>query len=149
MSQIVFFESFRLHFPRTVVELSQGEFIRLLNQVMGTNFLLYTDNFNLPHFRGLFRFALVDISYIMKLVLGMYDQKFINYRYHFVKNETFRIAGTVTPDDYIVLTYCEKERVQYSCKPSKTRIIADRNDHKAIMNYSMIYWEMISKLNSN
>ena len=125
------FESYRLHFPRTVVELSQGEFIRLLNQVMGTNFLLYTDNFTLPHFRGAYRFALVDMSYRMKLVLGMYDQKFTNYRYHFVKNETFRTGGTVTPDDYIVFTYSEKERVQYSCKPSKTHIIADRNDHKA------------------
>ena len=56
------FESYRLHFPRTVVELSQGEFIRLLNQVIGKNILLYTDNFDLPGFRGLYRFALVDMS---------------------------------------------------------------------------------------
>ena len=124
------YESFRLHFPRTFVELSQSEFIRLLNQVIGTNIKLYTDNLVFPYFRSLYRFTFTDMSYRMKLVLGMYDQKFINYRYHFVQNETFRIGGTVTPDDYIEFMFID-EKVQHNCTPSKEHIIADRDDHKA------------------
>jgi len=100
----------KLFWTRRTSNIDLATFSEIMGQLFG-KFITFEDNpLNLLTFRSNYRFAIKDMSYRMKMIMGMFDVDFSHRKFYFARGKVRGILrngryypAKITKSDYIVI----------------------------------------------
>ena len=131
-----FHEIIKIQYPYTSVDLNLNTFVDIMNHVLAGRLKLNIQDSGLISFKSYKRFGIIDLSYNMKLVMGMYNEIFNTNKMYYIMSCYDRSDGIVTTEDFLTMEIDGKKNI---FKPSRDHSI--RNDRE--IDYINLFHDML------